>query len=63
MITNAVPTRAEVSDVAGAIFDGSDAVMCSGETAMGAHPASTVEWMGKIIAEAESHADDVAPSF
>jgi len=58
-----VPTRAEVSDVASAIFDGTDAVMLSGESAMGADPVRTVEWMGKIIAEAESHAGDVKPSF
>jgi len=63
MIENAVPTRAEVSDVANAIFDGTDAVMLSGESAMGAHPARTVEWMGKIIAESEVHAGDVTPSF
>ena len=63
MIENAVPTRAEVSDVANAIFDGTDAVMLSGESAMGAHPARVVEWMGKIIAESEVHAGDVTPSF
>ncbi|KAL1524235.1 hypothetical protein AB1Y20_019140 [Prymnesium parvum] len=63
MITNAVPTRAEVSDVANAIFDGSDAVMLSGESAMGAHPTRVVEWMGRIIAEAEVHENDVSPSF
>ena len=63
MIVNAVPTRAEVSDVANAVFDGTDAVMLSGESAMGAYPTRTVEWMGKIIAESEVHANDVSPSF
>jgi len=63
MITNAVPTRAEVSDVANAVFDGTDAVMLSGESAMGEDPIRVVQWMGRIIAEAEAHADDVAPSF
>jgi len=63
MIENAVPTRAEVSDVANAIFDGTDAVMLSGESAMGVDPANTVEWMGRIISDAEAHAADVYPSF
>ena len=63
MIENVVPTRAEVSDVANAIFDGTDAVMLSGESAMGVDPCNTVEWMGRIIAEAEAHSADVAPSF
>ena len=63
MITNAVPTRAEVSDVAGAVFDGTDAVMCSGETAMGASPTRVVTWMGTIIAESEAHKDEITPSF
>lgn len=63
MIENAVPTRAEVSDVANAIFDGTDAVMLSGESAMGADPENTVQWMGRIISEAEAHAADVSPSF
>jgi len=63
MITNAVPTRAEVSDVANAVFDGSDAVMLSGESAMGEDPVGTVQWMGRIIAEAEAHAADVDPSI
>jgi len=63
MIENVVPTRAEVSDVANAIFDGTDAVMLSGESAMGVDPTNTVQWMGRIIAEAEAHTDDVSPSF
>jgi len=63
MITNSVPTRAEVSDVSNAVFDGTDAVMLSGESATGHNPPLVVEWMGKIIAEAEAHADDISPSF
>ncbi len=55
MIEHAQPTRAEASDVANAIWDGTDAVMLSAESASGAYPVEAVQWLGRIAAEADAN--------
>lgn len=56
MINSRTPTRAEISDVANAVFDGTSAIMLSGETAMGIDPPNVVKVMGKIARQAENDA-------
>ncbi|WP_294389196.1 pyruvate kinase [uncultured Clostridium sp.] len=57
MIRNSIPTRAEACDICNAIFDGTDAIMLSGESASGLYPIEAAETMSKIAKETEAHLD------
>lgn len=55
MITNPIPTRAEVTDVANAVYEGADAIMLSGETSIGRYPVRCVQYLDKIARSSEQH--------
>eukprot|EP00353_Schmidingerella_taraikaensis_P011182 CAMPEP_0185589590 /NCGR_PEP_ID=MMETSP0434-20130131/57613_1 /TAXON_ID=626734 ORGANISM="Favella taraikaensis, Strain Fe Narragansett Bay" /NCGR_SAMPLE_ID=MMETSP0434 /ASSEMBLY_ACC=CAM_ASM_000379 /LENGTH=88 /DNA_ID=CAMNT_0028213099 /DNA_START=35 /DNA_END=298 /DNA_ORIENTATION=- len=57
MMDNTTPSRAEVNDVANAVFDGTDAVMLSGETSVGKYPVEVIRAMANIASEIEAYDD------